>query len=148
MASRKRRAPATTAEAVPAGTVRLAFSSEARAIFSRLPQKQQAGLRRKLREFGADPALGKPLTGALQGYQRVTLGRLRAIALHVIVRATEDGLIVVYVLHVDRRAEGSRSDPYVVATDAIRRGEEDALTLLDLIVRRLRQVGPDAIEDE
>jgi len=146
----KRRPTTGSPKAVPeAMRVRIGFSPEAKAAFDKLSTKVREGLRRKLRGFGANQAIGKPLVGALQGYHRVTYGRIRAVA-EVIARVA-DGIVIVRVLHIGLRKEGSPSDPYeTAAIEALKRGDPDAIALLEAMVQQALHEAqePDAAPDE
>jgi mRNA-degrading endonuclease RelE of RelBE toxin-antitoxin system len=133
--------------------VRIGFSADAKAAFDKLPAKVRDGLRRKLRDFGTNQAIGKPLVGALQGYHRVTYGRIRAVA-EVIARVA-DGIVIVHVLHVGLRKEGSASDPYeTAAIEALKRGDPEAIALMETLVHQAlhadqdSEAGTDAVQDE
>jgi hypothetical protein len=148
----KRRPTASiTSAAAPTGAVRLGFSGEAKAVFEKLPVKVQDGLRRKLLAFGANPAIGKPLVGALRGYHRVTYGRVRSIAEVLaadVIAKVAAGIVVVHVLHIGLRKEGSANDPYeVAALEALKAGDPDAIALLETLVRQAIQ-GEQAPEGE
>jgi len=132
---RKETAPAPPV-APPSGAVRIGFSRDARAVFEGLSTGVRAGLRRKLRDFGGNPAVGKPLVGALKGYHRITYGRLRAVAHLQIVATVSDGVVIVFVLYIGLRSAGSRDDPYELAAEALRRGEADAIEALELMVQQ------------
>jgi hypothetical protein len=113
----------------------------------------RAGLRRKLRDFGENPAIGKPLIGELQGYHRVTYGRVRAIskALPEVVVTIEraDGFIVVFVLEVGPRKDGAPDDPYErAAIAALRSGDRDAQTLLEQVIHQLHAGLLPEVEDD
>jgi mRNA-degrading endonuclease RelE of RelBE toxin-antitoxin system len=132
--------PAAPSEAVG---VRIGFSADAKAVFDKLPAKVRDGLRRKLRDFGANQAIGKPLVGALQGYYRVTYGRIRAVA-EVLARVA-GGIVVVHVLHIGMRKEGSASDPYeTAAIEALKRGDPEAIALLEALVQQALHEAQDA----
>ena len=123
--------------------VRIGFAPDAGAAFHRLAPKAQAGLRAKLKAFGLNPSLGKPLVGQLQGYHRVTYGRVRSIAKAVeaeaIVRVAA-GVVIVHVLWLGLRKQGASDDPYeVAAVKALRQGDPDARQLLEALVRRTLQ---------
>ncbi len=141
----KRRPNASTPQAVPApGTVRLGFSDVARADFEKLTTKVQKGLRRKLREFATNPAIGKPLVGELQGYRRVTYGRVRSIA-ELIVKVTDR---VVIVHHLGLRKAGSATDPYeAAAVAALNAGDPDAMAAMEALIHQTMQ-GPQPPDDE
>jgi mRNA-degrading endonuclease RelE of RelBE toxin-antitoxin system len=138
MAPRKRRPPATTTEeAASPKAVRIGFAPEAREAFQRLSLKVRNGLRRKLKDIGANEVLGKPLVRELQGFRRVSYGRLRAVAYVDLIIKTTGDVTVVIVVRIGPRAEGSRRDPYRVAVEALGRGDKDAIELLNLIVREV-----------
>jgi mRNA-degrading endonuclease RelE of RelBE toxin-antitoxin system len=132
---RKPRPAATTPEAVPNGTVRLGFSRGASAVCSKLPAKVQTGLRRKLHDFGENPAIGKPLVGPLQGYHRVSYGRIRTVSMRAVV-SVSDGIILVHVLHVGLRKEGAADDAYELATSALQRGDAEAIQVLEQLLQQ------------
>jgi len=134
---RKPRPAATTPEAVTNGTVRLGFSRGASAVFNKLPAKVQTGLRRKLHDFGENPAIGKPLVGPLQGYHRVSYGRIRTVSMRAVV-SVSDGIILVHVLHVGIRKEGAADDAYEVATSALQRGDTEAIHVLEQFLQQFR----------
>jgi mRNA-degrading endonuclease RelE of RelBE toxin-antitoxin system len=137
MASRKRRlAQAAAPPAAPPRAVRVGYSPEARAALDALPRKVRDGLRRKLRDFGTNPAIGKPLVGVLQGYHRVTYGRVRSIA-EVIVRVAND-LTIVMVLYVGLRKAGAADDPYeVAAIEALKAQDPDAVAAMEAMIAQL-----------
>ncbi len=145
----KRPPKAATPEAAPtAGTARIGFSPEARAIFDKLPPKVQTGIRRKLFEFAANPAIGKPLVGPLLGYRRVTYARYRTIAMHLIANVAR-GVVLVHVVEIGLRKQGSEADPYELAIESLRRGDADAQEALELLVQELQaQDSPDTREAE
>lgn len=150
---RKRRPIATTPPATTVGVVRIGFSPSAKVAFDRLPPKVRVGLRRKLYDFGKNPAIGKPLIGELQGYHRVTYGRVRAIskALPEVVATIEfaDGRIVVFVLEVGPRKDGALDDPYErAAIAALRSGDRDAQTLLEQLIHQLHAGLLPEVEDD
>jgi len=118
------------------GTIRLGFSPAARAAFDSFSNKVRSGIRRKLRDFGEDPAVGKPLVGALQGYHRITYGRVRTVSLRIIAKV-EDDLVIVYVLHIGLRKAGASDDPYEIATAALARQDREALDVLEALVEQL-----------
>ncbi|HEV3156566.1 MAG TPA: hypothetical protein VGZ00_04405 [Candidatus Baltobacteraceae bacterium] len=134
--------------------VRIGFSPDARTAFDRLPSKVQDGMRRKLREFGANPSIGKPLIGELKGYHRVTYGRLRAIskalAPHFIATAKLEGsVVVVHVLEIGPRKEGSGDDPYERAAIAsLKAGDHDAQALLEETIQQLQAGNLPEVEDD
>lgn len=145
MKQRKRR----TEQASPRATVdqtvvHIGFSPSAHAAFRALSVKERAGLRRKLIDFGLNPAIGKPLVGDLQGYHRVTYGRLRAISkampqVVATVTTTVAGIVIVHVLEVGPRKEGSEDDPYErAAIAALNANDVDAHALLEQAVQALR----------
>ena len=124
---------ASTPAAGPTGAVRLGFAPDAKAVFEKLPAKVHDGLRRKLRDFGANPAVSKPLVCELQGYYRVTYGRMRSIA--EVVAETAEGVVVVHVVYIGLRKEGSARDPYeVAAMAALQRADPDAVALMETLV--------------
>jgi hypothetical protein len=132
----KRRQTATTPAAGPTGTVRVGFSPEAKEAFDALPAKWRDGLRRKLYDFGGNPAIGKPLVGALRGYHRVTYGRVRSIA--EAIAKVADGIVIVHVLYLGLRKEGAADDPYeLAAAKAIRSGDPDAIEALEKLVQQM-----------
>lgn len=149
MKQRKRRTTiATTPQAPVQPAVRLGFSPGARAQFEGLPEKIKTGLRRKLRDFGQNPGLGKPLVGVLQGYHRITYGRLRTIAMRV-VASISDGIVLVHVLWVGQRKEGASDDAYErAAIAALRAGEADAHSALELLLQQLAAGDIDPAEDD
>ena len=109
-------------------TPSLGFSPVARAAFVRLPEKARVGLRRKLHDFGANPAIGKPLIGTLQGYFRVSYGRLRAICT---IHAS-----TVLVLIIGLRREGASDDPYErAAIAALQSGDSEARELVEKAIQ-------------
>jgi mRNA-degrading endonuclease RelE of RelBE toxin-antitoxin system len=133
----KRRPTTETTPQAPAlqPEVRIGFSPGAQSQFDGLPAKVRAGLRRKLHEFGENPALGKPLVGPLQGYHRVTYGRVRAIAMQMIA-SFADGIVVVHVLWVGLRKAGSSDDAYErAAIAALRAGDPDAHAILEQLLQ-------------
>ncbi len=130
----KRRPRVTANAVVPIRTIRIGFAPEAAVSFRRLSAKEQGGLRRKLRDFGTSPALGKPLTDELRGYHRITFGRLRTITLRV-AETTSD--VVVYVLYIGLRRQGAKDDPYEVATAAIRRGDPSAVEVMEQLIQHM-----------
>ncbi len=131
----KRRPKRSTPAAAPSGVVRVGFSSGALAFFNKLPAKVRDGLRRKLRDFGMNPAIGKPLIGDLQRYRRVTYGRVRSIAEAVVTNAL--GAITVYVLHIGLRKEGSADDAYeAAAIEALKRRDPEVFTLIETEVHQ------------
>lgn len=144
---RKPRPAATTPEAASTGTVRLAFSRGASTVFIALPVKVQVGLRRKLHEFGENPAIGKPLIGALRGYHRVSYGRIRGVAMRAVVSVT-DGIILVHVLHVGLRKEGAADDAYELATSAVQQGNAEAIEVLEQLIHQLLAENLPEAEDE
>lgn len=133
---RKPRSRATP-EAAAKQAVRIGFSSGAAAVFKSLSGKVKAGLRRKLRDFGENPALGKPLVGALKGYHRVTYGRVRTVSMRI-VASVVDGIVLVHVLHIGLRKDGAADDPYEVAAAALARHDPDALAALEELVQKLQ----------
>lgn len=141
----KRRPTASTPPAAPtAGAVRIGFSDVARADFEKLATKVQKGLRRKLREFGMNPAIGKPLVAELQGYRRVTYGRVRSIA-EFVVKVTGRVVIVHYV---GLRKAGSSDDPYeAAAVAALNAGDRDAIAALEALVQQAVH-GPQTPDDD
>ena len=138
---------ATTPEAAPTGTVRLGFSRGASTVFGALPAKVQVGVRRKLHEFGENPAIGKPLIGALRGYHRVSYGRIRAVSMRAVVSMT-DGIILVHVLHVGLRKEGAADDAYELATSAVQQGNAEAIEVLEQLIHQLRAGNLPEAEDQ
>ena len=130
--------------------VRIGFSAEAKAVFDKHPTKVREGLRRKLRDFGTNQAIGKPLVGALLGYHRITYGRIRAVA-EVLARVAE-GTVVVHVLYVGLRKEGSASDPYeTAAIEALKGSDPEAIALLEAVAYQAlqeRDGGSDPGHDE
>jgi mRNA-degrading endonuclease RelE of RelBE toxin-antitoxin system len=125
----KRRPPkAATVPPPSAGAsvvVQIGWAPNAREAFDRLPAKAQAGIRRKLEDFGAAGA-GKPLVRGLKGFQRVTYGRLRCIATRA------DGpIILVYVLEVGLRKAGSDDDAYELARRALDSGDPEIVEALN-----------------
>jgi mRNA-degrading endonuclease RelE of RelBE toxin-antitoxin system len=135
--------------------VRIGFSPDARATFERLPAKVRVGLRRKLREFGINPDVGKPLIGELAGYRRVTYGRLRAISkatrpYAVAIAKIEGSIVIVHVLTIGARKEGSGDDPYErAAIAALQAGDDEVGALLEQVLLQLRAGSlPDVEEDE
>jgi mRNA-degrading endonuclease RelE of RelBE toxin-antitoxin system len=125
----------------PQAIARLGFSPDARAAFDRLSEKVRIGLRRKLRELGTNPALGKPLVGDLKGYYRITYGCLRAISKVLApdaatTAAVNSDIVIMHVLYIGPRKEGSAGDPYErAAIAALQEGDRAALELLDQIIR-------------
>ena len=74
------------------------------------------GQLRKLKDFAFNPAIGKPLTGGLRGFYRVSYGRVRAV-----VRSDgQNPVALVIVTQV--RKEGASDDPYTIAVEALRKG--------------------------
>jgi len=133
----KRRPTASSPPAAPsgAGRVRIGLSAGAKAVFDKLPVKVRDGVRRKLHDFGTNQAIGKPLVGTLQGYHRITYGRIRAVA-EAIARVA-DGIVIVHVLYVGLRKEGSASDPYeTAAIEALKRGDPEAIALMEALVHQ------------
>jgi hypothetical protein len=116
--------------------VRLGFSPEARAVFDKLPSKLQDGLRRKLREFGVSPAIGKPLVGELFGYHRITYGRVRSISMRVIASVAKSDVVAVMTLYIGLRKAGSADDPYEIAAAAVRRRDPDAVHAIELMLQQ------------
>ena len=146
----KRKPRSTASKATPKknGAVRIGYDREAQAVFDALPAKVQEGLDRKLRDFAANPGLGKPLVGDLLGYHRVLYGRIRTVSLRATAKVV-DGLVVVFVLEVGLRKEGSREDPYVLARRALKRGDVDAQHAVELIVASfLKGDAPELEENE
>jgi mRNA-degrading endonuclease RelE of RelBE toxin-antitoxin system len=124
------------AEQPHAEYLEIGFSDSARASFDGLSVKEQNGLVRKFRALAQNPASGKPLTGELHGYYRVTLGRIRAVV------RTAERVFVVYVLTIGPRKAGSKLDPYVVAIECLKRGDEDIrAAFAQLIEARFRERG-------
>ena len=120
---------------------KLVFSQTADRQFRRLPVAAQNGLKNKLRDYAFNPEIGKPLTGALQGFDRITNGRVRAIA-----KASFDAPIAVIVV-VAIRKEGDRDDVYALALAAVEKGGEvESTNFLARTVRAflLEQQPPDA----
>jgi mRNA-degrading endonuclease RelE of RelBE toxin-antitoxin system len=151
----KPRAKKTVPAATPQqAVVKIGFSPDARAAFERLPAKVQAGLRRKLREFGLNPAIGKPLIADLKGYHRVTYGRLRAISKavgpYVVATAkAEGGIIIVHVLEIGPRKEGSGDDPYErAAIAALQAGDREAQALLERTIQQLHAGNLPEVEED
>lgn len=138
---KRRPIPSDSPSAAPGAVgVRVGFSAEAKAIFEKLPAKVRDGLRRKLRDFGTNQAIGKPLIGALQGYSRITYGRVRAIV-EAIARVA-DGVVIVHILYVGLRKEGSASDPYeAAAIEALTRGDPEAISLMEALVHQALHEG-------
>ena len=144
---RKPRPPATTPEAAPKGTVRIGFSRGAAAVFGKLPTKVQVGLRRKLHDFGLDPAIGKPLIDELRGYHRVSYGRIRAVSMRAVVSLV-DGITLVHVLHVGLRKEGAADDAYELATTALRQGSADAIEVLEQLLQQFQAGRLPEVDDD
>jgi mRNA-degrading endonuclease RelE of RelBE toxin-antitoxin system len=139
--------PASTPPAADPKTVRLGYSVSADEFYKRLPPKTQAALDRKLRAFGENPSIGKPLAKELIGFHRVTVGRIRAIAASSAsssieaVLKIENGIVVVYVLYIGQRKAGSKDDPYERAVEALARGDSDAIEVLRRLVEQVKTEG-------
>jgi|GEM_PF-3981750 len=95
--------------------VRLGFAASADAFFKRLSQREQKGLLRKLKDLALNPRLGKPLTGQLAGHCRIMYGRLRCV-----VRTIDKTPVLLVVVLIALRAEGTRDDVYQLAVKALR----------------------------
>ena len=117
--------------------VRIGFAPGAHAAFDAFSNKVKAGLRRRLREFGKNPAIGKPLIGALQGYYQITYGRIRTVSLRIVV-SREDETVLVHVLHIGLRKAGAADDPYEIAAAAFGRQDRDAITLIEELARQFQ----------
>ncbi len=136
-AMKRKPRPTATPEAAAKQAVRIGFSSGAAAVFMGLSDKVKAGLRRKLRDFGENPAIGKPLVGELKGYHRVTYGRVRTVSMRIVVSIV-NGIVLVHVLHVGLRKDGAADDPYQIAAAALVRRDPDALAALEALVQQLQ----------
>jgi mRNA-degrading endonuclease RelE of RelBE toxin-antitoxin system len=140
--------PESIASAAAPKTVRLGYSVSADEFYKRLPAKTQAALDRKLRAFGENLSIGKPLAKELIGFYRVTVGRIRAIAASSAsssieaVLKLENGIVIVYVLHIGQRKAGSKDDPYDRAVQALARGDSDAIEVMRLLVEQVKAKGP------
>jgi len=132
-----RKPPATKASqpSSPVNAVRLGFSQDAQAVYDLLPPKVQSGLDAKLREFGKNPNVGKPLIKTLSGYHRVTYGRIRAISIRSIASVSA-GIVVVQTLTIGQRKEGSKNDPYELATAALRKRDPEVISALEILVQQ------------
>lgn len=122
-----------------AGKARIGFAPEARAVFDKLPPKVQAGIRRKLHDFAKNPTVGKPLVGSLHGYRRITYARYRTIAMHLVANLVR-GAVLVHVVEIGLRKQGSQDDPYELAIGSLRRGDTDAQEALELFVQDLQKL--------
>jgi len=137
-----------------AKAIRLGYSPAAQQIFERLPAKTQDGLDRKLRAFGENPAIGKPLVGKLIGYYRVTIGRVRAIAATSAISSIEavlkieDGIVVVYVLFIGHRKAEAKDDPYERAALAVDRGDSDAIEAMRLLIEQIKASGDTLLDSD
>jgi len=78
-------------------------------VFQSLSVKEQTGLRAKWKALGENRSLAKPLQGELQGYYRVTYGRIRSV-----VRMDKEHPVL-FVAFIGLRREGSTDDVYEVA---------------------------------
>jgi mRNA interferase RelE/StbE len=115
----RKRTEVKSAVAAPSPTVKVGFALSARAAWDALDPKVRDSLREKIRAFGLDPRLGKPLTGDLKGCHRVTHGRVRCV-----VRRAEE-ITVVLVIAVGVRKEGSKKDPYAFSKHVLDMAQED-----------------------
>lgn len=130
MAKSRKRVKAEPVPAKPAPKAKLVFSQSADRQLRKLPAAVQNGLKKKLRDYAFNPELGKPLTGALQGFDRVTNGRVRAIT-----KASLDAPVAVIVVAAIRK-EGDRDDVYELALAALANGGNAEIT--NLLARTVR----------
>lgn len=93
------------------------MSQSAHTVFERLTQRERDAMAAKLKILARNPALGKPLVGALSGYYRISYGRLRAVV-------RSDGKTpLLFVVMLGIRAGGKRDDVYARALAALRNAE-------------------------
>jgi mRNA-degrading endonuclease RelE of RelBE toxin-antitoxin system len=100
-------------------TVEIRVTESAGRTLAKAGAKVRDGILRKAKAVVLNPRAGKPLTGALKGYYRVTFGRIRAV-----LRCdgkTPVGLIVAAL----PRSAGSTLDPYTVAERALQSGGKE-----------------------
>jgi mRNA-degrading endonuclease RelE of RelBE toxin-antitoxin system len=109
--------------------VRIGFTRTADNALQKLSPKVRVGLLAKLKQLALNPNLAKPLQRELAGCYRVTYGRVRCVV------RVADGIAVVIVIAVAPRAEGSSSDPYVLALEYIRSGDPTVHDILSAHIR-------------
>jgi hypothetical protein len=117
--------------------IRLAFAPPARAAFEAFSNAVRAGIRRRLREFGEKPAIGKPLIGLLDGYHRLSYGPARAASLRIVARV-DGNTVFVCAIHIGLRKANALDDPYDIASSALAHEDHDAVAVLEALVDQVQ----------